>query len=258
MNLVAVRHQQTFTHGHSRPMLIVAEEPVEGWRREIVLKLAPDVQSGRNGLAIEAICAGLAARLGLNAAQGWTVDIHAEFASGVPDADARRRLGASLGQQFGSTFHAGQYHVPLADDSLPASLIDKAAAVLLFDAMIGNDDRHRLKPNCLLRGDDIVLIDHERALPGLRAELRPAAWETGGLEAIRNHVFFSGLRGELPDFAEAARAWQPVTPSVVSELVAGVPPEWLDDMNRTRATHFVVEMVANVNRVSTLLTEILR
>jgi len=258
MNLIAIRHQQTFTHGHSRPMLIVAEEPSQDARHEIVLKLGPDVQSGRTGLAIEAICADLATRLGLNAAQGWTVEINADFAASVPDAEARRRLGVATGLQFGSTFHSGQYHVPLADDALTDPLIDKAAAVLLFDAMIGNDDRHRLKPNCLLRGDDIILIDHERAFPGLRAEFRPAAWENGGLDVIRNHAFFSGLHGQLPDFADAAQAWRAVTPSVVAELVASVPAEWLDNAGRNRATHFMVEMVANVNKVSSLLTEILR
>ncbi len=258
MNLIAVRHQQTFTHGHSRPMLIVAEHAAHDTRHEIVLKLAPDVQSGRTGLAIEAICADLATRLGLNAAKGWTVEINADFAASVPDPDARRRLGVAVGLQFGSTFHSGQYHVALADDALNDALIDKAAAVLLFDAMTGNDDRHRLKPNCLVRGDDIVLIDHERALPGLRAELRPAAWEHGGLDVIRNHAFFSGLRGQLPDFAGAAQAWQTVTPLVAAEIVAGVPAEWLDETARARAAHFVVEMTTNVNKVSGLLTEILR
>jgi hypothetical protein len=239
-------------------MLIVAEEPTEDTRHEIVVKLSPDVQSGRTGLAIEALCADFATQLGLNAAKGWTVEVNTDFAASVPDADARRRLGLAIGLQFGSTFHAGQYHVPLTDDALTNPLIDKAAAVLLFDAMIGNDDRHRLKPNCLLRGDDIVLIDHERAFPGLRGEFRPAAWEHGGLDVIRNHAFFSGLHGQLPDIAGAALAWRAVTPSVASDLVAGIPAAWLDDTERLRATHFIVEMVANVNKVSSLLTEILR
>jgi len=258
MNLVAIRHQETFFHGHSRPMLIVAEESAEGTRHEIVLKLSPDVQSGRTGLAIEAICAGLATQLGLNAARGWTVDISEEFAASVPDSEARRRLGVSVGPQFGSTFHAGQYHLPLTDDTLGAPLIDQAAAVLLFDAMIGNDDRHRLKPNCLIRGDSIVLIDHERALPCLRAELRPSAWEPGGLDMIRNHAFFTGLRGQLPDFAGAAQAWSTLTPAMAAQLVAPVPTSWLDATGRDRATHFLIEMRSNVDKVSGLLTEMLR
>lgn len=254
MQLLAIRHQRTFAHGHSRPLLIDAEEADGGSRHEVVLKLAPDVQSGRTGLAIEMICTELARRLGLNAASGWRVEITREFADSVPDPEARRRLGQALGVQFGSTYHAGQYHVPLADGALDDGLLDHAAAVLLFDAMTGNDDRHRLKPNCLLRGDDIVLIDHERAWPVLRDELRPAAWEEGGLAAIRHHVFYHGLRGQMPDFSGAAQAWKAVTAAVAAELVAEVPGEWLDDAGRAKAS----EMAANVNSVSGLLTEMTR
>lgn len=258
MQLLAIRHQRTFTHGHSRPLLIDAEEPEEWARHEVVLKLAPDVQSGRAGLAIEMICAQLARRLGLNAAPGWRVEITREFADSVPDPDARLRLGQAVGVQFGSTFHAGQYHVPLAEGTLGVELLDRAAAVLLFDAMTGNDDRHQLKPNCLLRGGDIVLIDHERALPVLRDELRPVAWESGGLVAMRNHVFLHGLRGQIPDFAGAAQAWRVVTPSLVSEVVAAVPAEWMNEAGRAKSIRFVVEMAANVDKVAGLLTEMTR
>lgn len=258
MHLNAIRHDRTFTHGHSRPLLILAEEPEDGPRHEIVLKLSPDVQSGRTGLAVEMICAGLAAQLTLNAARGTTINITEEFAASVPDADARRRLLAAPGLHFGSAYHAGQYHLPLADDSLTDSLLDPAAAVMLFDAMIGNDDRHREKPNCLLRGDDIVLIDHERALPCLRDELRPAAWEPGGLDFVRKHAFFHGLRGQFPDFAGAARAWRSLTPAAAATLVSHAPFPWLDEPKRSRATHFLIEMSANVDKVSGLLTEMLR
>lgn len=258
MLLVAIRHQQTFTHGHSRPLLIAAEDPTTNLRHEIVLKLAPDVQSGRVGLAIEMICAGLATRIGLVAARGWCIEVGNDFAQSVPDPEARNRLGRALGVQFGSTFHAGQYHLPMADDNLSDALFDKAAAVLLFDALIGNDDRHRLKPNCLLRGEDIVLIDHERALPALRRELRPSAWEPGGLDHARNHAFFSGLMGQMPDFAGAAQAWRAITPTVAAELMESVPTYWLDEPERSKAARFVVEMAGAADRVSDSLTEMLR
>ncbi len=258
MSLVAVRYQQTFTHGHSRPLLIAAEDPLTDRRHEIVLKLAPDMQSGHIGLAVEMICAELAARIGLLAARGWCVEVGADFAGSVPDSDARRRLGQATGTQFGSTYYTGQFHLPLADDAVGSALFEKAAAVLLFDALIGNDDRHREKPNCLVRGDEIVLIDHERAFPALRREIRPPAWEPGGLEFVPNHSFFSGLRGQLPDFSTAAEAWHAVTPAIAAELIATVPATWLDEAEKAQAVRFVVEMAKEANKVSALLTEMLR
>ena len=239
-------------------MLITAEDPLTDERHEVVIKLGPDVQSGRMGLATESICAALAFPLGLKAARGWTVEITPDFAASVPDFKARERLTRAVGPQFGSTFHSGQYHVPLTDDHLEADLMDPAAAVMLFDAMIGNDDRHRNKPNCLLKGADIILIDHERALPGLRAEFRPAAWESGGLELFRNHAFFNGLRGQLPDFTSPCLLWANITAKMAEQIVSDVPTLWMDGCERRKAIDFLVEMQNNASRVSGLLTDLLR
>jgi len=45
----------------------------------------------------------------------------------------------------------------------PGVLVQTAAEVLVFDAIVQNPDRRADNPNCLVRGDEIRIIDHELA-----------------------------------------------------------------------------------------------
>lgn len=255
--LQAVSYRETFEHGRSRPVLVWAED-AGGARHEIVLKLREAGRLDGASLAAELVASLLATDLGLNTPPPFIVEVTPEFAASVPEADAARRLAAAPGLHFASRLETGQFHLPLVAVALPDAAIDAAAAVLAFDLLIGNDDRHVEKANCLVRGARVVLIDHERAFPVLRQELRPHAWQEGGLETVRRHVFFSALKGQMPDFSPLADTLTALPANQIDRYLAELPSGWLDATAAARLKTFWVEMHGSCRKVCDLLSEALR
>jgi hypothetical protein len=255
--LSAVSYRDTFTHGRSLPMLIWAESE-DGARHEVVLKLHEPDRLGRDGLVAELVASLMARDLGLDTPPPFIVEVTPEFAASVPDPVASRRLLSSPGLHFASRLETGQFNLPFTKQILPVGAIDAAAAVMAFDLLIGNDDRHREKANCLVRGDRIVLIDHERAFPVVRRELRPSAWERGGLEHIHRHVFYESLKGQMPDLSGFNSRLEALTTAQIDRFLAPVPTSWADGDSQRRLRTFLLDLLKSYLSVTSSLLEALR
>ncbi len=223
--LTAVQYRQQFTSGHSCPCLFEAET-LEGARLEVVVKLRGSIIGAERGLARELVASLLASRLGLNVPPPCLVEVTPEFAASTQPQDVRERLSANLGCHFGTHHLTGAWHAVPFRRELPERIFDTAAAVFAFDALIRNDDRHLEKANYLMRGNTIMLIDHERAFPVAGVASGPMPWEAGGLSFLTRHVFFPGLKGQLPDFEGVFRAFESLSRDDFAEIVSTIPDEW--------------------------------
>lgn len=257
IRLTALRHIETLSSGHSRPCIIEGET-IEGDRHEVVLKLRESVHGKVNGLACEWVASRIARAVGLNVPQHFLVEVGADFADSVPDAAAKARYHTNLGVHFGSALVGPQTHAIPFNYSLPENLVDQAAAVIAFDALIGNDDRHVQKTNYLIRGAKIILIDHERAVPIARHELRAEPWLPTGLDFVEKHVFFPGVKGELADWAGVEANWRAITPQVITTIVQSIPQEWDADGVADRLETYLLAMHQNVSTVIRFLQILLR
>ena len=255
--LTALRHGETLTSGHSRPC-IVEGETSDGKRHEVVLKLREDVHGKANGLACEWVASQIASAVGLNVPPPFLVEVTAEFAESVPDAAARARYHANLGRHFGSLLVGPQTHALPYDFTLPPDLVDPATAVIAFDALLGNDDRHLKKSNYLIQGSRVVLIDHERAFPSARHEIRAGPWEPSGLDFIQNHIFLPGVRGALPDWPAVRASWTGVTPHKLTGICRSIPPEWNGDGVAQRVETYLLAMHPQAPKALDLLEAMLR
>ena len=224
-HLTAFQYRRTLTSGHSCPCLVEAET-LEGERYEVVLKLKGSVQGEGAGLARELVASQLATSLGLQTPTPFVVEITQEFAESVSDPKERFRFLENLGQHYASEYLGGGWNAALYGERLPHKLIDPAAAVLAYDALVRNDDRHIEKANYLIRGSTVMLIDHERAFPPLHggAGLRP--WEEGGLTFLRTHAFFAGVRRQLANFEPVPTAFETLTLEQLSAMVGAIPEVW--------------------------------
>lgn len=246
LRLSAIQYRQTFTSGHSCPCLIEAES-LEGDRYEVVLKLRGSVHGGNAGLAREAVASRLAAALNLHTPRSFLVEITREFAASIATTVERARFEQNLGWHYGSEYlGAGWHAVPFAAE-LPYKLIDRAAAVFAFDALIRNDDRHFEKSNYLVQGATVMVIDHERAFPSLHEH--PLPWERGGIEFLKKHVFFRGLRGQLPNFDPIAAAVAQITTDELAAWVGAIPEQWDGAGISGEIEGYLVALLANFRNV---------
>lgn len=113
----------------------------------------------------------------------------------------------------------------LIDDAL----LPAAAAVFVFDGIIQNIDRRAGNPNCLLRGGELRIFDHELTFShGLVIGWVPP-WRLGGLKDFEppgKHIFREGLRKRHIDFAPIRAAWAGIHDSRLEEYEASLPAEW--------------------------------
>lgn len=224
IQLTATQYRGTLESGHSRPCLIEGETST-GNQCVVVLKLRNSVIGMGAGLARELVASQFASALGLQTPEPCMVEILPEFVESIPDSVVRSRFSSNLGIHYGSVLKSPGWHAVSYGTKLPNKLIDPAARVLGFDALIGNDDRHQEKTNYLIKGSEVIIIDHERAFPpGRPRNARP--WEEGGLEFLKRHAFFLGLKSQMPDFEPLETAFESVSPDHICQWVAAIPDQW--------------------------------
>ena len=256
-HLVAVQYRQTLTSGHSCPCLIDAET-LEGERNEVVMKLRASITGAERGLARELVASLLASRLGLSVPPPCLVEVTPEFAESIQPPDVRTRMLANLGTQFGTIQLTGAWHaVPFTRD-LRERLFETAASVFAFDALVRNDDRHLEKANYLMRGDTVMLIDHERAFPEQGMVAGPMPWEAGGLSFLTKHVFFPGLKGQLPDFDPLLGAFEAITAAEFAGMVAGIPDQWDSGGVAAELEGYLMAVSKNLRKIKTALATLIR
>jgi len=233
--VVATEFMRPMLNGKTGPTLIVCQKQ-NGEEVEVVTKCSAGCEQKETSLATEVIGACLAADLGLPIPEPFLVELGPEFISSVPDTHAvhRNRMIASNFVAFGSRHVTGQYSAWTNGNLISEAMLPSAAAIFAFDGIIQNPDRRDGNPNCLVRGDDIRIIDHELAFAHRLILQWKAPWKVGGLqnlEAPGQHIFRAGLKGKQIDYGSIRAAWAGLSDAQISAYGNAVPAEWADATN---------------------------
>lgn len=228
MTIEAIEYRLELTSGSTRPLVLQCEAP-NGEKSDYVVKLKSASKTGVFGLASEWICAGLAGNLNLVTPHAEIVQISREFADAVPNDSVKARLLANLGANFGSQYLTGGYTTWPKNRPLARSLRRLAVDILCFDVFVQNLDRRTEKPNVLWKNEEIVIVDHEMAFPFPFAINNREPWSDTFATGIRQHLFFSGLRGNLESLEPFRGAVDAMTNESLDSLFQGVPDEWCPD-----------------------------
>ena len=155
----------------------------------------------------------------------------ADFADAVPDVDAQAKIKASSHFAFGSHLMKAQFSTWASSSTISAIMLPMAAAIFVFDAIIQNPDRRGTNPNCLIRGNDLRIFDHELAFAHeIIIGWRPP-WVAGGLNTLErpgNHIFRNGLRRQAIDYGPIRDAWQGLSDEQIVAYEGICPEEWAD------------------------------
>ena len=214
--VTATRYVTPLREGGSLPGLMEADDLgtyVVKWRA---------AGQGVAVLVAEVVCGELARALGLPVPALVTVDIAPELAVGEPDVEVQELLRRSAGRNLGLDYLPGALDFEAGADGVDPGL---AGRVLWFDALVGNVDRSWRNPNLLFWHGRLHLIDHGAALtfhhhwPGAEAAV------TRPYDASAHALVECG-----PDVPAADAELAPrVTATLLVEVLAQVPDEWLDD-----------------------------
>ncbi|MCO5131823.1 MAG: hypothetical protein M9932_14875 [Xanthobacteraceae bacterium] len=182
-------------------------------------------------LAREVIGACLAGDLGLPVPEPFLIDIPADWAATIPDDNERAKVQRSSPVAFGSRAMTRQFSVWTPGSTISDMMLPLAAGIFVFDGIIQNPDRRSDNPNCLVRGDDLRIFDHELAFAHDLVIGWTPPWALGGLKPMEtngNHIFRAGLKGRAINFRPIRAAWAALSDAQIADYEKALPAEWTD------------------------------
>jgi hypothetical protein len=256
--VTASRFDRRLGSGRTKPCLIVADTE-DREEVELVVKFA--AACDLRGLVCEAMASLLAGDLDLPVPDAFLVEITGDFAQTILDREVASNARNSRGLNFGTRKLSPQFSTWLVGRPIPLALRPTAAEVFAFDGFIQNPDRRFNNPNCLVRGDELAIFDHDLAfsfLAGIIGGRQP--WETGGLDFLASrpnrHVFFEGLQGTEPSFDRLVGAFESIDTARLSQYSNALPEQW---RSGTDAAERIVEYIAKLKEhLPELVTEVTR
>jgi hypothetical protein len=214
--VTATRYVTPLREGGSLPGLMEADDLgtyVVKWRA---------AGQGVRVLVAEVVCGELARALGLPVPALATVDVAPELAVGEPDFEVQELMQRSAGRNLGLDYLPGALDFEAGVGSVDAAL---AGQVLWFDALVGNVDRSWRNPNMLFWHGGLYLIDHGAALTFHHSWAGAPAAVSRPYDASQHALIECSPDVATADDALAGR----VTRSLLEDVLAQVPDEWLDD-----------------------------
>jgi hypothetical protein len=248
--VAAIQFDKQAGNGRTEPGFVVAEN-ANSTDIELIVKLSAKCDRGATSLAMELLCACLAGDLRLPVPQPYIVDLSAEWIGSLEDAGWADAATQSIPVAFGSRRVPPGFGQWVTGTSVAEPLASVAAAVLLFDAIIDNPDRRQTNPNCLQRGDEIRIIDHELCFGALLIGWKPP-WEVGALQHMAtngSHIFRDTLRGRDVDWGPITDVWKELSDDIISDYEAVIPVEWSD------AVPFVQEALGKIRNARDNIVE---
>lgn len=250
--IIPAQFDKPTTRGRTEPSFITCELD-DGTHVEVVAKFSGGCDEGNVNLAREVIAACLAGDLGLPVPEPFLIDISADWAATIPDATRRAKVLKSSPVAFGSRVVTRQFGVWSSGNVISDTMLTTAASIFIFDAIIQNPDRRSDNPNCLVRGEELRIFDHELAFShGLVIGWQPP-WVLGGLKSMEtngNHIFRRGLKGRIVDYSPIRARWTDLSDNKIKDYLTALPSEWPDIGNAAEsATRLIKEARDNIDGI---------
>lgn len=228
-----IQFDRPTTQGKTGPYFVTCEAD-DGSTVEVVAKFSDGCEQRNVNLAREVIAACLAGDLNLPVPEPFLVEASPEWTATIPGAAERAKVQRSSSVAFGSRAMTRQFNIWTPGNAISDLMLPTAAAIFVFDGIIQNPDRRSNNPNCLVRGDEVRIFDHELAfshdLPIIGQPWTPP-WVLGGLKPMEtngNHIFRTGLKGRSIDYDPILAAWADLSDARIADYERALPAEWTD------------------------------
>ena len=223
----AARYVTPLREGGSLPAIIEADD--DGM---YVLKFRGAGQ-GPKSLIAEVISGEIGRAMGLRVPEIVVIDVAETLSRAEPDPEIQELLRKSAGLNIGIDFLPGS----LAYSPRPTDAVhpEFAASVVWFDAYTMNVDRTLRNPNMLVWHGQPWLIDHGASI--YVHHLTDQFVERAGapFPQISDHVLLPWA-ASVPDAGD--RFTQMITPALLSDIIALIPPELIGDGSAADAEKF--------------------
>jgi hypothetical protein len=226
----AIDYIRPMSSGRTSPLLLNCERD-DGSAIQVVAKFSAFCDQQELHLAREVVGACLAGDLGLPVPEPVIVRFSPDWIETIIHNGVRNRVRASGQLAFGSTLVGPGYSIWRQDTMITEAMIETATGILAFDALTQNFDRRDGNPNCLVKGENLRIFDHEQTFAHrLTLGWRPP-WQAGGsswMERKGNHIFLTKLkRLERCDLKSFGERFEAISDDRLEDYRAALPTAWL-------------------------------
>lgn len=214
-------------NGCTSPILLSTEAGDDG-SLDVVVKLNGGMDAKTSGAVYELTASRLASLFNLGTPEPILVFISKPLADVVSELlpDREALIQQSVGWNFGTKFMKNFAIWPV-NRLVPDAMIDTAADVFAFDALIQNPDRGTQNPNCGTQGESLQIFDHERAFSFLYNILRnPLPWDITAERYLDNHVFLRSIHKRRNDWRPFLQLLARLSDEFLAEILQEMPPGW--------------------------------
>jgi hypothetical protein len=211
-------------HGRNSPILVSADVSVSE-TVQCVVKLPWKLQcSTPLAYVLEWVSSALAIRLGLPTPKPHEIELPNQFIQRLPEKFRPSSPQAPV--VFGSEKAAVGWGQPMKDQ-LNIEQVRAATELLAFDVLIQNPDRRKDKPNLFASHNSFLAYDHEMAFSFLFLfGDQSGAGRDPCLEIVRDHFFYSLLRGRVLNIQRFQSELQSISDQEIDDLAALTPIVW--------------------------------
>jgi len=226
--ITAVEFMAPVATGRTQPSHLLCEK-IDGTTVEVIAKFSANCDEGVINLARELIAACLAGDLGLPIPEPYLVEISPAFSDIVSDVVRKSKIQASETVAFGSTFITRQYSTWVNGTKISDAMLPMASAIFAFDAIIQNPDRRDGNANCLVKGNECRIFDHELCFNHDKILFWKPPWVLDGLNTMKipgNHIFRAELQGRAVDYSSIRGRWRGLSDARLLTYEQATPNEW--------------------------------
>jgi hypothetical protein len=225
-HLTAVQFTRFMTSGRTTPALFSCEDESGAAAGEFVIKLRGSVLQA--GSLKELIGSRLASHFDLPVPQPAVIMLEQALADLIIATDQSKSaiIEESVGLNFGSKEVIG-FSTWLVDRKIPSSMWQTAVEIFAFDALVQNPDRRFGNSNLMVKGDNLLIFDHEIAFSFLLDILpSPTPWRMERQQYLTDHVFYRQLKSQAIDLTNFTSRLAHLSETDLDHIFAEAPAEW--------------------------------
>lgn len=225
-HLYAFRFDRPLSVGRNKACLIECAD-MTNQRTEAIVKFS-GCESGRTGLIREALTAFFARDLEIPIPRPLLIEIVDGFSAGPTHRVYDELIAKSSRFAFGSTAVPPGFTIYAPATPLRGPIVQRAANLFVFDTLIANCDRTPKNPNCLIKGENAIAIDHDLAFM-LDALFWKEPWRLGGgdeLAAPDKHIFWGLAKAHKFEFDELKEKLLEISGERLEEYIDALPDDW--------------------------------
>lgn len=239
-HIVAKGKSQNFNSGTTKPMLIFGKCNETGEEDFYVAKFIKSERMSIESSCRELVAALIAKELDLNTVEPVIIDIDKFFVETLQDSNDNSNYNKgdyliaseSIGSNFGSLYIKG-CSTYIKNQNLNDILLAQAENIFAFDIFISNVDRRIDKPNLLINGNKIIVLDHELSFSFVNTigprNKTPWIFSQNDLSWIRNHCLYNNLRGGNIKFNNFIYKINNINTNFWNILNVLIPKDWKEN-----------------------------